>query len=224
MNMYWLIGQPRSIAELLVARVINSVPRERVPIVIIDDEEFPYLDLLRDHKYNMTKLDDITDIGAVESYPVVLCDIRGVGRSLSAQFEGAHVISEVRKRYPHKVIVAYTAQQYDATYNRYLDHADFNQKKDADSEEWIETLDRALHLATNPATAWMRIRSRLLEMDLPISTVMKLEDQYVKFVQQARQTFPDRKLSSHLPDQVKLLLASAQQTITLLKMLPDSRS
>lgn len=224
MTMYWLIGQPRSIAELLIPPAIDSVPRERVPIVIIDDEGFPYLDLLRDHKYNMTKLDDITDVGAVESYPVVLCDIRGVGRSLSERFEGAHVISEVRKRYPNKVIVAYTAQQYDPTYNRYLDHADFNQKKDADSEEWIETLDRALQLATNPATAWMRIRSRLLEMDLPISTVMKLEDQYVKFVQQARPTFPDRKLSSHLPDQVKPLLASAQQTITLLRMLPDSPS
>src|SRR5436190_24229097 len=128
--MYWLIWTPRSIDELNVDAAIRPIPRERIPIIVIDDKAFPYLKLLRAHHYNLRKVDDITDVKMVEAYPIVLCDIRGVGRSLSTKFEGAHVIAEIRKHYPSKVIIAFTGQQYDPSYNAYLQQADFTEKKD----------------------------------------------------------------------------------------------
>jgi hypothetical protein len=213
--MYWLIGTPRTIEDLQVAAALHAKTRGNASIAIIDDQAFPYLQLLKDHHYNVQKFNDINDVRMVQAYPIILCDIRGVGRALSEKFEGAHLISEIRKHYPHKVIIAYTAQQFDPTYNTYLADADFTEKKDADLERWIFTLDKAIEIASNPVNAWRRIRGQLLKSSLPITTVMKLEDQYVAFVTRKRTSFPDSKFSSHLPDNIKPLLESAFEIVKL---------
>lgn len=57
-------------------------------------------------------------------------------------FQGAYLVKEIYKRYPFKIIIAYTGSRYDPRYNEYLKYAEYNIIKDASSEEWVEKLDQ----------------------------------------------------------------------------------
>jgi len=53
--MYLLLGSPKNILKFKQSAT-NMEPssfRNKVPIAIIDDQDFPYNDLLRDHQYNL---------------------------------------------------------------------------------------------------------------------------------------------------------------------------
>ena len=108
---FFHIGKPKSIADLPESSG-QSPKLSHVQMLLIDDSDFPYLENLATHDFNIRQYRDVTDLKSVEPYPVVLCDIRGVGRQLSERFEGAHVIQEIRKRYPAKVVVAYSGESF----------------------------------------------------------------------------------------------------------------
>lgn len=214
--MYWLLGKPRSILDLRPELyAAPAVQRSDVPICIIDDEVFPYEQLLKDHHFTVTRLSDLSDVREVEAFPLVLCDIRGVGRAFQSKYEGAHVISEIRRFYPHKYIIAYTAQTFDASYNEYFRLADAICKKDIELEEWITKLDEAVRTLANPAFLWKRIRKRLIDMDVSLAEILHLEDQFVGFVRHDIPQFPSKKFSSHLPDNLRPLLEGLGKTVGL---------
>src|SRR4051794_31715072 len=102
--MYLVLGGPRSINDLKGHnREFTANDRSRVEIAVIDDQEFPYLELLTRHGFRLRHFKDIDDIQAIHAYPIVLCDIKGVGKHFQSRYEGAHLISEFRKRYPAKI-------------------------------------------------------------------------------------------------------------------------
>ncbi len=166
--MFISFGRAQHISDLkaLVRPPIGTL-RAQVSIVVIDDQGFVYSDILRNHGFHITLLKDITDINAVEAYPVVVCDIRGVGKSFGSPFEGAHVISELRKHYPNKILIAYTGQQFDASFNQYFSLCDASVKKDAESQQWVETLDEAISNFLDPVAQWKKVRSYLISCDIP---------------------------------------------------------
>ena len=88
--MYWLLGSPKSVNELRVLKsAVAATNRQQVPIAIIDDEDFTYLDILQRHDFLLKQFRDIEDVRAVHTYPIVLCDIKGVGKHFQSKFEGA---------------------------------------------------------------------------------------------------------------------------------------
>ena len=96
--MFYILGNPRSINEIKYLKYsINSSDRVKIPIAVIDDELFNYKDLLRDYGFSITHFEDINDIKIVEAYPIVICDIKGVGKFLNSKLEGAQLISEIKK-------------------------------------------------------------------------------------------------------------------------------
>ncbi len=217
MMFYYLFGTPQSILDTKMASIFDFNSRQNVPIALIDDQDFPSYELLSTHGYRITCFKDVEDVHVLESYAIILCDIKGVGKAFQSKFEGAHLISEIRKCYPHKVIIAYTSYQHDPTYNKYFAKADSVVKKDIDIDEWIEELDRAIKLVANPVFLWTRIRNKLLELELPIAQVMDLEDQFVSYVRQKKTKFPNSKLSSSLPDRILPILKGLAKTVKLLK-------
>lgn len=195
----------------------TSEVRDKVPIAIIDDEVFAYETLLRDHSYNIKLFNDIDDVRNLEAFPIILCDIKGVGKRFQSKYEGAHLIKEIKSYYPYKIIYAYTAHQLDASFNKYFQIADQTLKKDIDLEEWIKYLDEALKMVIDPSFLWSRLRKRLLKEDISICDVMKLEDQFVSFIKQKKPEFPDKTYSTNLPDKAKILLTGFAETIKLFK-------
>ncbi|HCC83231.1 TPA: hypothetical protein DEP96_00075 [Candidatus Uhrbacteria bacterium] len=190
--------------------------RNKVKVVLIDDEPFPYQETLHRHGYHITKKDDIDDIQSIEVYDIVLCDIKGVGRKLNATLEGAHVISEIRKRYPFKYIIAYSGETFNPTFNRHFQMADKSIKKDADLEDWLETLDKATEQTLAPYSQWQKMKKALLEREIPLLDVMRLEDKFVNSIlKKDRESFITDKALIHLPRETQQLLKDFSKQIIL---------
>jgi hypothetical protein len=60
--MFKIFGKPKQLSDLkVIARPPLGTLRERVPIVAIDDKGFVYLNVLRNHGFNIKELLDVTD-------------------------------------------------------------------------------------------------------------------------------------------------------------------
>lgn len=205
--MFITIGTPKQIDHLKV----NPTPpigtlRSRVHIIVIDDKGFIYEEVLRNHGFSIKVLNDIQDIKAVESYPVVICDIRDVGKSFGSKYEGAHVIAEIKKHYPNKVLIACSGEQFDASFNQYFALCDASVKKDIESEKWVETLDNAIATYLNPVSQWKKLRDYLINLDVPTVRIAKLEDHYVTAILTKKKPFQDEKKLIDLPQDAKNIL------------------
>lgn len=141
-------------------------------MVLIDDAQFPYYDLLRQHKFNIDTLNDVTSLTTLEAYDVILCDLNGVGKKLSETYQGAYLVKEIYKRYPFKIIISYTGISFDARYNEYLKYADFSVKKDVESEVWVEKLDMAIDMLSNIEKRWIRVRNYMLDNNVSLFNVI----------------------------------------------------
>lgn len=193
--------------------------REQCSIVLIDDETVGYLDALRQHHFSILHMKDISDVKSVSDYPVVLCDIKGVGKSFQSKFEGAHIIEEIRKRYPEKIIIAFTAHQFDASYNQYFRLCDAVFKKDIDLDDWINRLDEAIQKAFDPVQQWYRLRDFLLARQVPLYLVFKLEQRYINSVKRKnKDLFTAGGIVERLPDDVKRAVLSFAAS-TLVKLI-----
>ena len=91
--------------------------------------------------------------------------------------------------------------------------SDFLLKKDIDSDEWIESLDAAIQTASDPIIRWKRLRNYLLEKDIPLTHLMKLEDDYVHKMSKHEDKFPSGKLLVGLPEDVKDILLDFTKTM-----------
>ncbi len=205
--MFKYIGKPLGLNDLKSKSFENSeLKRHEVPIAIIDDEPFPYTSAIIKHDFNVKEIGDIKDINAVQSYSVVLCDIKGVGKSFGSKFEGAHVIEEIKRYYPSKVLIAYTSHQFDPTYNRFFQLCDFTLKKDIDSDDWVACLDKAIHMAQDPITQWKKVRQSLLNQDINVLDLVLLEDAFVRKITNIDNNFNYSKIVKNLPTDAKQIV------------------
>lgn len=213
-------GRPRELTELkTLHKSFQASHRHLVPIAVIDDEPLQYLAILRDHGFTITVFNDISDVKALEAFPIVLCDIKGVGKAFKSKYEGAHVIAEIRKHYPQKILAAYSGQQFDPSYNQFFEQCDFVIKKDVDSDAWIERLDEAIQLAIDPIAQWKRLRTYLLSHDVPLFHLLRLEDDYVTSMLNKSKVFPRRSTLKLLPEDAKGIISGVVVLMKLLEKL-----
>lgn len=178
----FIVGKTRQLNELKTVAQSRKVERSSVSILCIDDQGLEYEQIIRNHNFNIRVLNDIEDIKAVSDYPVVICDIKGVGKKFGSKYEGGHIIEEIKSHYPEKVVVAYTGQQFDATYNKFFSLADFTLTKDVDSDAWVSLLDQTISKVVSPIEQWKRMRHFLLEKEVPIKVVFQLEQEFIEAV------------------------------------------
>jgi len=199
-----------SVAELASQCVINDEQcmylRKNMNILVIDDEELNVSQGLKDSNFSIYHKQDIGNIKDVEPYEIILCDIRGVGTKLSEGFEGAFVIKEIKKNYPNKHVIAYTASQYDASYNTYLAYADNVVPKGTSLEDWIAILDDEINKIVNPIHQWNLIRDKLLNNGVPTIEIACLESEYVRSFKN-KDKKPLEKMSQQGADIVKNVMA-----------------
>lgn len=178
--MFLTLGKPLNVSD--APRLPQGVAgnREKFPIAVIDDHPFPRAENLRSHHYNIVEIGDIRKITDILAYPIVICDIQGVGAALGSSFGGAHVLKQIRLCYPQKYLIAYSGQRFNATFQPLLKASDISLKKDADLEEWTAALDKGIETVSDPILQWKRIRAELLSSELDMFTVTKLEHAYVK--------------------------------------------
>ena len=211
MSNFYHVGTPKSIKDLDVPSLkLKSIDRINIPILVIDDNEFEYLQHLRNHRFDITYFSDIPSIESTKEYEIILCDINGVGKKLNSKYEGAHVISEIHKKYPFKTIIAYTSHTHDPSYNRFFRLADYTYKKDIDGDEWVDKLDQAIDLTTNPQRKWTKLRDFLIKNNVTLFEIVKLENEYVKEILKGNDlsNFPSKKLSNEINPDVRAVIQS----------------
>lgn len=173
LKLHSVISKDKGIKEL----------RRSTEILFIDDEKLDIIKSLGNYKYNITHKEDIDSINDAYAYDIILCDVRGVGKKFSDEFEGAFLIREIKANYPNKIVIAYTGSTYDPSYNEYLKEADQIMTKGKRIDEWVETLDGVISKAVNPAYQWKKTRDKLLANDIRISMIATLENEYVKSIE-----------------------------------------
>lgn len=214
--MFLHFGQPKNISHLNTVNFkLKQIDRKDVPIVLIDNEQFDYLETLRIHGFNITHLKDLDEIQNVLGYEIILCDIKGIGKKFKSKFEGAHIMKEIHKKYPFKIIYAYTGYTYDPTFNEYLKIADSVLKKDIEHDEWVEALDNAIGLSKDPVKRWRKIRNYLLEREVTMFNLTKLENEYVRILLEGGDIskFPSERATKGLPTEFRTILTEFTTSI-----------
>jgi hypothetical protein len=178
----FIVGKTRDLSELKTMDNAYQPDRAAIAILCIDDQGLEYEAIIRNHGFNIKVLRDIEDIKSVSDYPVIICDIKGIGRVFGSKYEGGHIIQEIKSKYPEKVVIAYTGQQFDATYNQFFTLADFTLTKDVDSDVWVALLDQTIKKVVSPIEQWKRMRSFLIEREVSLKTVFQLEQQFIEAV------------------------------------------
>lgn len=154
MGLYDIFFIKYKLSDLIEVTALQNMTvaelRNKVVILAIDDQDFAAEEYLIKNGFRIDHKKDIDNIRDVEAYAVVLCDIRGVGKSLGSTKEGAFVIKEIKANYPAKQVIAYTGSSYDPAYNEYMNLADAVISKGVSIEDWIALVDEQIQKAVNP--------------------------------------------------------------------------
>jgi hypothetical protein len=178
----WIFGNTYELSDLDNLNIESKFRRNIVDILCIDDQGLEYEEIIRHHGFSIKVLSDIEDIKAVESYPVVICDIKGIGKSFKSPFEGGHIIKEIKKYYPSKVVVAFSGHSFDTKFNKFFKISDYVVSKDIDSDQWVEMLDKIVKDIISPAEQWKRMRQYLIDSDVSTKIILQLEQEYIEAV------------------------------------------
>lgn len=156
--------------------------KERFPILFIDDKEPPSADTLKALGFKITHFGDLHDIEQVEKYPIIACDIDGIGSRFTQNIEkgGYKILREIRKNYPDKYLIQYSTKTPDM--DQTLTQADSVFPKDTHPEAWQENLEEALKQLGNPKTRWIRLRNDLSQKGIDAYEIFKIEQAYIKSV------------------------------------------
>ena len=161
--------------------------RSAARIAVIDDNPFDPEVNLRSHGYDIRQVGDIKKIKEVEGYPIVLCDLMGVGLYFDKKHQGNRLIKEIRINYPATYVLAYTGAGWGQPAAQAASHiADDVVQKDISIEEWVEKLDEYVKRATDPFAIWDRTRTALVRSGIDTKDLLLLEDAYVRLILERR--------------------------------------
>ncbi len=199
--MFIKFGTPKKLSDLGITCPEMPGLKSNNKIAVIDDEPFIKLESLRAHGFNLTELGgDIKSVEQVMAYPIVICDIKGVGKAFGSDKEGAHVLSEIRKSYPDKFLITFSGMTYNASYNESLATADASATKDASVDYWTTLLEKGLKDVGDPRQRWIRFRKNLLDKGIDLFELFKLEQSFIRSIEKRD---PSIMKSHPVPDDVR---------------------
>lgn len=116
-------------------------------IVFVDDRSFPIIEILKNSGWrNIQKLKDVDSIDQKEirEAHIIFMDIQGVGKKLKLYDEGLGLIVAIKKKYPNKKVIAYSAedQGHVEAFHEGLELADSRLSKNANSYEFQFRLEK----------------------------------------------------------------------------------
>lgn len=177
----------RTISELNGETILQEISvadlKKITNILVIDDQEFDYLKDLQKYDFHIRQKYDLTDLSDAAEYDIILCDIRGVGKFLNSKYDGANLIKQLRVKYPNKIIIAYTAEPYEADFESFLDFATGVIAKGSYTIElWVSLLEKYVKELADPVEQWKKTRCLLYDAGVSTLQIAKYESAYVKAV------------------------------------------
>lgn len=188
--MFYTFGTPERLSSIGQEALDLADAKSKVEIAVLDDNPFAPREALLIHKFRVVELGpDIRSLDQVSTYPIIVCDVGGVGKAFGSQLEGAHLVAEIRKAFPDKFLMAYTGMTYSRAMSDALTAADKRMEKDASIDAWVQTLEAGIIEVMNPRNRWIRLRRALLARGVELFEVMKLEQAFIKSVHKRQPDF-----------------------------------
>lgn len=185
--MFHIFGTPEPLSAIGRESIDLADAKRQVEIAVLDDNPFEPKEALVHHKFLITELGpDIRSLDQVSTYPIIVCDVAGVGRAFGSSLEGAHLVNEIRKAYPDKFLIGYTGLIHSVATTNALTAADKRMAKDESVEAWIRNLEEGMEQVVNPHNRWIRMRRALLERGVELFDVFKLEQAFIKAVRKRK--------------------------------------
>jgi hypothetical protein len=179
--MFIQFGTPKRLGSIGQEALDVANAKVQVEIAVLDDNPFAPKEALCNHKFRITELGpDIRSLDQIANYPIIICDVGGVGLAFGSRLEGAHLVAEIRKAYPDKFLIAYTGLTYSLAMTNALAAADKRLEKDASIEAWVQTLEIGVNEVMNPRKRWIRMRRELLDRGVDLFDVFKFEQAFIK--------------------------------------------
>lgn len=170
------LRRSKTIRDLNPMIQINKDLMETTRILIVDDNDFSYLPMLRSSGYNVHQNKDVEDIHVAEGYHIIISDVDGVAQKMDPKDQGMAFIRQVGRAYPEKITGVYSGKTFKIQEG--LDNIMVFQKDD-DLEVWKDKIDELILRARNPINVWRKIAATLINKDIPASEIAEIESDYV---------------------------------------------
>lgn len=125
------------------AKMVGEIDKKATTnILFVDDEKFDHVSVLKSAGWKNTKnIKDIKriDCSEIQWAQIIFIDINGVGCDLFPKEQGLGVAVQIKKRYPDKYVVVYSAQPQQL--NKNFTQVDAILPKNADPYEYINILE-----------------------------------------------------------------------------------
>lgn len=181
---------PESI-ELDLFSLISNKPK--IKVAIIDDQPFPYTNALEAEGCTVKVFDDYSlkikqrnqkiKIIDFSSFDVIVCDVHEVGKLIFPGSEGISVIEDLRKKYPLKVIAAYTGDPGAIlTKLKKQDTLDKTFAKEWGVDDFLFNFRQITEIFNKPKERWEFIQRRLTHLGLPQHKTIGLQHAFVEHI------------------------------------------
>lgn len=123
-------------------KATQILTKESIRILFIDDKEFEVVKLLKKIGWKQVKrVKDIMDLNLPDlvNADIVFIDIQGVGKTIFPDEEGFGLCREIKKKYPDKLVIIYSAEQN--RLNNNLTYADRILDKNTNPHAFMNILD-----------------------------------------------------------------------------------
>lgn len=180
-NLFWKKYSILDLKDQTEITLVEMLPiRQRANVLVIDDDEVqsgdPMVEYLRRHGFHHVQYYKVLErIEDVADFDLILCDICGVGESLNYE-DGLDLARNLKKLYPTIGIITFSANR------KKIDDSSIDGffPKDARATNRNEIIDSVLKKVFDPIANWKIFRATLLEHDVSIYSVAKLESLYVR--------------------------------------------
>lgn len=191
--------------------------RNKIKILMVDDEDYEIVDLLIARGYHIYYKKDIEYVEETEPFDIIIFDIKGVGKRLGSPMQGFTFAKEVKLIYQHKLVYCYSGT-ITKNISEQLNLIDGFIKKDTDIDKWVEKLDSFLQLYADVNYHWNIIKKQLDDLKIDINDISDMEKIYKESYQ--KDEFDNLKISfmSKIQD-IKVYLGVLQSLVTLIKLL-----
>jgi CheY-like chemotaxis protein len=120
--------------------------RKKSRILVIDDQEFPYMDLLKRDGYDMERWAEVESLSKLTDgyFDVLLLDINGVGMKESPRRQGLGILEHVKHSNPAQQVILYSSKPQSITQREVLILADSVLDKKAEYVDYKTSIDDLL--------------------------------------------------------------------------------
>lgn len=124
----------------------NAKSCKSIQILFVDDQKFDIVEVLKKAGWvNTKRIKDVTNVDSIDvkNADVIFVDVNGVGCQLFPKDQGLGLAEAIKKKYPKKYIVLYSAVSHN--FHKALNVVDNILEKNADPYEFINILDNYIN-------------------------------------------------------------------------------